>query len=85
MPALLRANPMRQMLIAAIAISFAGRAADNNFASRVDVIARHSLEAPFVHAINRDTMVRFIQRRGHVDLAFVYTAGLMMDGKRRTR
>ena len=42
-------------------------------------------EAPFVYAINRDTMVRFIQRRGRVDWAFVYTAGLMMDAKRRTR
>src|SRR6478672_13931038 len=32
--------------IAAIAISFTGRASDNNFASRVDVIARHSLDRP---------------------------------------
>ena len=46
MPAWLRANTMRQMLIAAIASSFAGRASDNDFASRVEVIARHSLDRP---------------------------------------
>jgi len=45
----------------------------------------HRREAPFVYAIDRDTTVRFIQRRGRVDWAFVYSAGLMMDAKRRTR
>jgi hypothetical protein len=45
----------------------------------------HRREAPFVYAIDRDTTVRFIQRRGRVDWAFVYSAGLMVDAKRRTR
>ncbi|AMY08307.1 hypothetical protein LuPra_01501 [Luteitalea pratensis] len=42
-------------------------------------------EAPFVYAIDRDTMVRFVRRRGRVDWTFAYTAGLMTDAKRRTR
>ena len=31
-----------------------------------------------MYALDRDTMVRFIQRRGRVDWAFVYSAGLMI-------
>ena len=42
-------------------------------------------EAPFVYAIDRDTMVRLARRRGRVDWTFAYTAGLMIDAKRRTR
>jgi len=42
-------------------------------------------EAPFVYAIDRDTVTKFIQRRGRVDWAFLYSAGLMVDAKRRTR
>lgn len=42
-------------------------------------------QAPFVYAIDRDTMVRFIQRRGRVDWAFVYSAGLMIDARPRKR
>ena len=45
----------------------------------------HRREARFVYAIDRDTTVRFIQRRGRVDWAFVYSAGLMVDAKRRSR
>jgi D-alanyl-D-alanine carboxypeptidase len=42
-------------------------------------------QAPFVYALDRDTMVRFIQRRGRVDWAFVYSAGLMIDARPRKR
>jgi hypothetical protein len=45
----------------------------------------HKRQAPFVYAIDRDTVVRFMQRRGRIDWAFVYSAGMLIDARPRKR
>ena len=40
-------------------------------------------QAPFVYALDDDTTVRFHQRAGRADWAFVYRAGFLSDAKYR--
>jgi hypothetical protein len=40
-------------------------------------------QAPFMYALDPNTMVRFHQRAGRADWAFVYRAGFLPDAKYR--